>query len=244
MAAAKSKARTKSRAKSARLERTKQHRRRSRTKRRFDPTPQSYGPLGRACKVLNDKLFGGELPPCLITLQRKKRALGFFAGRRFRSADGTIVTDEIALNPAHFAERGPKKVLSTLAHELAHQWQHHFGKPTRTGYHNAEWAAKMTAIGLVPSDTGRAGGKKTGQRMTHYVKAGGAFDRVANKLIAKGFALAFVERTTKAERKIALKKRQSKTRYSCESCDLNAWAKPGADLVCGTCHQQLVPQSI
>lgn len=241
MAAAKSKARTKARAKSARLDRTKQRRRRSRTERRFDPTPQSYGPLHRACTTLNKKLFGGELPPCLVTLQRKKRALGFFSGRRFRSADGTIITDEIALNPVHFAQRGAKKVLSTLAHELAHQWQHHYGKPSRSGYHNAEWAAKMTEIGLVPSDTGRPGGQKTGQAMTHYVKPGGRFDRVAERLIAQGFALAYVERTTKAEGKIALKKRQSKTRYQCGSCRQNAWAKPGANLICGTCHEQLVP---
>jgi hypothetical protein len=236
-------ARTKSRAKSAQFGRTKQSRRRSKT-REFDPTPQSYGPLHRACTTLNKTLFGATLPPSLVTLQRKSRALGYFWGRKFRSADGAIITDEIALNPAHFAQRGAKKVLSTLAHELCHQWQQHFGKPSQRGYHNAEWAAKMAEIGLVASDTGRPGGKKTGPRISHYIKPGGAFDRAADKLIAKGFALAFVERTTMAERKIALKKRQSKTRYSCERCDLNAWAKPGAKLVCGTCHQPLVPQSI
>ncbi|MCR6734070.1 MAG: SprT-like domain-containing protein [Afipia sp.] len=194
--------------------------------------------------TLNKKLFSDKLPPCLVTLQRKSRALGYFWGRKFRSADGTIISDEIALNPAHFAQRGAKKVLSTLAHELCHQWQQHFGKPSSHGYHNAEWAAKMAEIGLLPSDTGRPGGMKTGPRMTHYIQHGGAFDRAADKLIANGFALAFVERTTKAERKIALKKRQSKTRYSCESCDLNAWAKPGTNLICGTCRQRLVPQSI
>lgn len=241
MAAAKRKAQSRPRAKRVHMDRTKQRRRASVRSRKIDPIPESYGPLRRACATLNDKLFGGELPPCLITLQRKKRALGFFAGRRFRSADGTTITDEIALNPASFAQRGAKKVLSTLAHELAHQWQHHFGKPSRTGYHNAEWAAKMSQIGLVPSDTGRPGGNRTGQRMTHYIRPGGLFDRAADKLIAKGFALAYVERATKAERKVALKKRQSKTRYQCGSCGQNAWAKPDANLVCGDCHERLAP---
>ncbi|MGH6711762.1 MAG: SprT-like domain-containing protein [Bradyrhizobium sp.] len=228
------------RGKRAPLDRTKQ-RRRAKAKRKIDPIPESYGPFRRACKALNDKLFGGQLPPCLVTLQRKKRALGFFSGRRFRSADGAIVTDEIALNPAHFAERGARKVLSTLAHELAHQWQQHYGRPSRTGYHNEQWAAKMREIGLIPSHNGRPGGKQTGQRMTHFIKRGGPFDRVARALVAKGFALAYVERNSKAERKVALKKQQSKTRYNCEGCGLNAWAKPGVNLICGTCHKQLVP---
>lgn len=231
----------KSRAKRPPMRRTKQRRRRSARPRKVDPIPQSYGPLRKACATLNRELFGGKLAPCLVTLQRKKRALGFFAGRRFRSADGTIIADEIALNPEHFAARGAKKVLSTLAHELAHQWQHHHGKPSRTGYHNSEWAAKMAEIGLIPSHTGRPGGKKTGQRMTHYVRPGGPFDRAANKLIAKGFALAYVERTTKAQRKIALKKRQSKTKYQCGGCGQNAWAKPDANLICGDCEKRLLP---
>jgi hypothetical protein len=30
--------------------------------------------------------------------------------------------------------------LSTLVHEMAHLQQNHFGKSSRTGYHNKEWA--------------------------------------------------------------------------------------------------------
>ena len=204
------------------------------------PTLASYNPLHRAAAFLNRRLFGGELPACLVTLQRRKRAYGFFAGRRFRSAKGPYVADEIALNPEHFAERGSKKVLSTLGHELVHQWQQHYGSPSRGGYHNAEWGRKMREVGLIPSDTGRPGGKPTGQRVTHYIKRGGPFDRAANELIARGFRLAFVERRTNTSHRLALKKRQSKTRYRCPTCSLNAWAKPSAHLVCGTCTERLV----
>jgi hypothetical protein len=35
-------------------------------------------------------------------------ALGYFSGRSFQSADGTYTTDEIALNPQHFAKRGAR----------------------------------------------------------------------------------------------------------------------------------------
>jgi predicted SprT family Zn-dependent metalloprotease len=222
-----------------RLQRTKQRRRKS-ARSLCDPIPQSYGPLRRACAHFNRKLFGGALPPCLVTLQREKRAYGYFAGRRFKSTDGVHVTDEIALNPVHFAERGAKKVLSTLAHEQVHQWQEHCGKPSGAGYHNAEWAAKMRQVGLIPTDTGRRGGKQTGRRVTHYIVPGGAFDRAATALIAGGFVLAFVERNSKVADRVAQKKRESKTRYSCPQCHLNAWAKPNVHLVCGTCSAGLI----
>ncbi|MDO8981318.1 MAG: SprT-like domain-containing protein [Afipia sp.] len=205
---------------------------------RLDPIPQSYGPLGRAWKFFNRRLFAGALPPCLITLQRRKRSLGYFAGRRFKSADGVHVTDEIALNPTYFASSGAKDVLSTLAHEQAHQWQQHLGKPSGSGYHNKQWAVKMREIGLIPSDTGRPGGKMTGPRMSHYIEPGGLFDRVADRLIVKGFVLAFVE--CESDDGLALKKRLSKTRYSCPACGLNAWAKPNAGLMCTTCKIVLV----
>lgn len=209
-------------------------------KQKLDPMPQSYGPLRRAWGVFNRKLFGGVLPPCLITLQRRKHALGYFAGRRFKSADGVHVTDEIALNPTHFARCGAKDVLSTLAHEQVHQWQAHFGKPSRPGYHNMEWAAKMREVGLIPSDTDCPGGKMTGERVRHYVEAGGPFDRAADGLIARGFVLAFVERVSNDAAGVALKKRLSKTKYSCPTCGLNAWAKPNAGLMCTTCKVELV----
>lgn len=225
--------------KPTRLYRTKQRNRKS-ARNRFDPIPQSYGPLRRAFVFLNRRLFNDALPACLITLQRKKSALGYFAGRRFKSTDGAHITDEIALNPTHFSKRGARNVLSTLAHELAHQWQQHFGNPSRAAYHNKEWAAKMCEIGLIPSDTGRPGGKQTGQRMTHYIQKGGRFDRAADELIAKGFVLAFVERNSKAPNSVALKKRLSKTRYHCPACELNAWAKPNVHLVCGACNASLI----
>ena len=52
-------------------------------------------------------LFGAiqKRVPCLVTLQRKNKAYGCFAGGRFGPRDGTEITDEIALNPSHFKSR-------------------------------------------------------------------------------------------------------------------------------------------
>src|SRR5882672_11938621 len=109
------------------------------------PTTKTYNSLDDAYEFFNRCLFGGRLPACLITMQRSKKAYGYFAGGRFGAADGTQITDEIALNPSHFRERTTEQSLSTLVHEMAHLEQHHFGKPSRTGYHNKEWAGMMRA---------------------------------------------------------------------------------------------------
>jgi hypothetical protein len=104
-----------------------------------DPTRSTYQGLTEAYDFFNERLFGGRLPRCLITMQRQKGAFGYFAGKRFGSRDGAEVTDEIALNPAHFRSRTTEESLSTLAHEMCHLEQEHFGKPGRTSYHNREW---------------------------------------------------------------------------------------------------------
>jgi predicted SprT family Zn-dependent metalloprotease len=204
-----------------------------------NPTTKTYQSLDDAFAFFNDRLFGGRLPACLITMQRSKTAYGYFAGGRFGSKDGKEITDEIALNPSHFHERSTEQSLSTLVHEMAHVEQHHFGKPSRSGYHNREWAGMMRAIGLVPSDTGAPGGKEVGQKVSHYIEAGGRFERACAELVEQGFDPLYVERWTEGGEKTRKKKAASKTRYSCPTCELNAWAKPGVHLVCGECEEKL-----
>ena len=101
-----------------------------------NPTRRTYKTLDDAYRFFNLRLFGGALPGCLITMQRSQQAYGYFAGGRFGSVDGAEVTDEIALNPSHFHKRTVEQSLSTLVHEMTHLQQHHFGKPSRAGYHN------------------------------------------------------------------------------------------------------------
>ena len=130
----------------------------------------------------NRALFDGQLPNCLITLQRSKRSYGYFCGDRFGRTDG-LVTDEIALNPRYFHVRPVEEVLSTLAHEMVHLWQHHYGKPGRGRYHNREWAQRMKAIGLHPSSTGKEGGQETGDSVGHFIVPGGPFEVAAHELL-------------------------------------------------------------
>ncbi|WP_128094885.1 SprT-like domain-containing protein [Brucella pituitosa] len=206
-----------------------------------NPTAKTYAALNQAFDVFNDRLFGGELPACLVTLQRKNKAYGYFAGGRFGSKDGAEITDEIALNPSHFKSRTDEQSLSTLAHEMAHLWQHHFGKPSRAGYHNKEWAAKMQEIGLHPSDTSQPGGKGNRAVMQplhcrgrslcpRLCRAGGAA-RLYRPLCR---ALGRCRRPEGAQGEIG-----QQDRYTCPSCELNAWAKPGVRLICGECDEPM-----
>jgi hypothetical protein len=203
----------------------------------IDPTRTTYQGLTEAYDFFNARLFGGKLPRCLITMQRQKGAFGYFAGKRFGTKDGAEVTDEIALNPAHFRSRTTEESLSTLAHEMCHLEQDHFGKPGRTSYHNREWAGMMKAIGLIPSATGLPGGKETGQKVSHYIAPGGPFDVACTELVKTGFAVRYVELWSDPEKR--KKKAASKTKYTCPDCGLNAWGKPEIHLVCGDCETRM-----
>ncbi len=136
-------------------------------------TLDTYNELQIAYDFFNAQLFDNALPSCLITLQREKRTLGYYSWNRFVNAQGEQI-DELAMNPSYFGVRTIAETLSTLCHEQVHTFQFHFGTPSRNGYHNKEWANKMEEIGLVPSNTGQIGGKRTGQQMTHRIlKKGG-----------------------------------------------------------------------
>lgn len=207
----------------------------------IDPTKQTYDGLAAAYDFFNARLFEGRLPRCLLTMQRKNKAYGYFAGSRFGSVSGDHIADEIALNPSHFRARTTEQSLSTLVHEMTHLEQHHFGKPSRAGYHNKEWAGLMRRVGLVPTDTGQPGGKETGQQVTHCIEQGGRFAAACAELIATGFAVEYVELWGDEEARKRKAKAISKTRYSCPDCDMNAWGKPGLHLVCGDCSVALEP---
>lgn len=204
-----------------------------------NPTQRTYSSLTAAYDFFNRELFSDQLPPCLITVQRHKGAYGYFSGERFVNvADPEEVTDEIALNPTQFATRSPEQVLATLVHEMVHLWQHHFGKRPRRSYHDRQWAAKMREVGLIPSDIGEPGGKETGQSMTHYIEQGGSFARVCARLLAEQPAMLYHDQASE-DAGARRRKAASKTKYTCPSCELNAWAKPDVRLICGDCGEQM-----
>ena len=203
------------------------------------PTAATYTEFDRAYAYFNQKLFAGLLPACVITMQRHKKAYGYFWGNTWTDAKGESVTDEIAMNPDAFRDRATAETLSTLVHEMCHLQQHHVGKPSRNGYHNKEWARMMEAVGLIPSDTAAEGGKRTGQKVSHYIEPGGPFDQACKALLKDGFTVPWMALTGSGDEETRRKKAASKTKYACPSCDLQVWGKPEIKVICGACEALL-----
>lgn len=223
----------------------------------LNPTGQAYAELQAAFDHYNNALFDGQLPPCLITMQREKRTYGYFSSRRFIHRQDKSTTDEIALNPSYFGVVPLLEILQTIVHEMAHAWQFHFGEPGRRGYHNKEWAEKMEAIGLMPSSTGQPGGAKTGEKMADYAIEGGPFMVATAELLTTDFRISWLDRVTPAQSGVvsilngseggeddedselagmltpAAGSRSNRDKYRCPRCKAQVWGKPGLIVLCG-----------
>ena len=219
-------------------------------KRIAKPTDDTFNLLQEAYDFFNQVLFENKLPPCLILLHRKSGTHGYYWPEQFRAiSDENQKLDEIALNPTTL-NRGDKAVLSTLVHEMVHLWQRHFGKPSRNGYHNRQWAKEMRRVGLMPTDTGEVGGKQTGQSVTHYIINNGSYDvafarwsKQARPLLWTGEETYLTFKRGKRKSTTGMGKQKerpiSKQKFSCPECQQNAWAKPSANLVCGDCFLKM-----
>src|SRR5262249_25531101 len=88
-----------------------------------------------------------------------------------------------------------------------------------------------------PSDTGEPGGRETGQKMSHYIEEGGAFEAVCAAYLAKNPTILYHDRVRdQAARK---KKNESKTPPICPSCERTAWSAKDFDLICKACGVDL-----
>lgn len=228
----------------------------------MNPTQETYTELQTAYNHFNQILFNGELPWCLITLQREKKCIaGYFSAARFMRHDKSRTTDEIAMNPMQFMTMPIIENLKTLAHEMVHQWQYHFGDDkSRQAYHNREWGEKMKSIGLYPSSTGEPDGKESGQKMSEYVIPGGPFEKCAAALMTQDFVLSWGDRggvvgmvgdvavvedgpegpaENRDTRAGAPDQKGQKSgvrvKYYCPRCGVNVWGKSELNIICGSC---------
>lgn len=220
-----------------------------------------YANLVKAFDYFNQKLFKKRLPDVIFTFSHKRNSAGYFAPDKFeqrsfdeqreRIASGHSV-HEIALIPEAMYCAKDMDIMATLVHELCHLWQAEYGKPSRSGYHNSEWAKMMIEVGLMPSTLGhfdcrntfmdeskrsKEEGVKTGQKMSDYIIKDGPFHVLCQELLDSGFSLGYDSRPTM--RIVAPK---SKFKYTCSKCRANAWAKRDKNLVCGDCNLKMEMQ--
>ena len=158
------------------------------------PTTELYSALQILYTHFNNTLFNKELPDILFTNQRQSGMMGYFAPNRWTSIEGKNC-HEIAINPSYVGRASLIALMQTLVHEMTHCWQQCYAKPSRSGYHNKEWASKMIAIGLMPSATGSPGGAIVGQRMADYPVPKGKFILSCTGLLKDNrFKLPWVDR--------------------------------------------------
>jgi hypothetical protein len=157
------------------------------------PTLDEYPAFQHAFDFFNTELFSSELPPCMITLQRRRQSFGYYAPEAFVNSRNQL-TDEIALNPACFPGRSLEENWAELVRHMCSHWVHKAGKSGRENYHNAAWADKMQEVGLMPTTTGSPGGSRTGQTVRHYIDANGKFLDSCNQLKKSGLHFPWVDR--------------------------------------------------
>jgi hypothetical protein len=200
------------------------------------PTIEQYSAYQGAWEWFNQELFGGKLKPCKLTFSRHRGSVGFFTPRRWKKGDQEI--HEIALNPAGLS-RPLEEVMSTLVHEMVHQWQFDYGTPPRKAYHDQEWADKMKEIGLIPSDTGKPGGRRTGQRMSHYIDPEGKFIKALRRMPRK-YVLPWL---SEEHEKPPAPKTPKKLKLTCPGCEGVCWVTDGQspeEVDCGDCGEQML----
>lgn len=190
----------------------------------------NYKALQDAFSFFNKKLFQDELPPVMLTFQKQK-SVGYFWGDKFSSRDQEVAS-EISLNPLLILNRSNEDILSTLVHEMCHLWQYIFGKPSRNGYHNREWASKMIEVGLVPFNVDDMK-KDTGQKCSHVIDPLGAFNLHCAAYLAKHPGVNWGANPDMDEEKP--KKKSNKVKYECDECGACAWGKDSLNLICGDC---------
>jgi predicted SprT family Zn-dependent metalloprotease len=158
------------------------------------PTEELYSALQSAYDHFNERLFARKLPLILFTTQRQHGMMGYFSPNRWASSKGKNC-HEIAINPLYVGRATLIELMQTLVHEMAHCWQYCHGKPSKRSYHNREWSDKMISIGLMPSSTGKPGGKLVGQNMSDYPAPKGRFiNECINLLNEKKFNLPWIDR--------------------------------------------------
>ena len=193
------------------------------TERKY--TVEQMTAMQGAFDYFNKTLFGSALTQCVLTLNRSRNVYGYFCPAVWTDG-GEIKAAEIALNPDFIKngdeERTIKEVYSTLVHEMVHLWQEMEGTAPRRCYHNKDFAAKMEYVGLMTSNTGKEGGKRTGQNMSHYI-------------MPAEYILPFKTCFSMQKNRKKVKKAPAKVTYICPVCGQKVRGKEGLNIVCGDC---------
>lgn len=202
------------------------------------PTMQQYGGFQKAYDYFNETLFNSELSPCILTFNKKnKKTMGYFSANKWITKEQK--THEICLC-RDFLDAPLKEIFSTLVHEMCHQWQQEFGKPSRSGYHNTQWADKMEEVGLKSIEVSKEGiptGNRIGQSCSDEIIENGPFIK-AFEIMPEEIQIPW-----KVIPDLTAKKaKTNKIKYVC-GCNNKVWGKPKLEIVCVKCSKQFAAEA-
>ena len=207
--------------------------------------------------LLDNKL---DLSRIMFTWTRAHQVTGgFFASNKWEGEDGERV-HELAINANVMRSMTLTELAGIMVHEMVHAYLWQEGRPGRPGYHTAEYCDMLRGFGLIPINPKTQeeipSGKGTGpcaQRVVDDVHTAfqQAFLNMPEDAIppyssdpdpqddkpggGSGGGEGGDGRGGGGEQEPdeQPKKSGARAKYTCSYCGLNAWAKPGASLLCG-----------
>jgi predicted SprT family Zn-dependent metalloprotease len=227
-------------------------------KKDLNPVKEMSDALVAAFDHFNEKLFDGKLPRTMVMFTRNSKVTGgYFSEKKWFNSDGAAV-HEITINANNMVEGNDVMLHEVLIHEMLHEWQHEFGKPSRPGYHNQEWAEKAKAVGLKPSSANDPE-CETGDRIsTKLIEGGKAMLTIAHmpdSIEIPWYAVPMVDPdlpTPKPGEKPGgdvpppepEKQGGKRTKYTCVKCGANLWGKSKLNIQCLDCGVKFVETKV
>lgn len=184
---------------------------------------RQYEVLYKAFDLFNEHYFDNELPPCMITLQKKREnKLGDFTVEPIwfnQNSDDEFY--QLNINPINM-NREPEEILSTLAHEMIHYYcTLHKIKDCKQKVHTTAYKEVAESHGL---------------HVEYNDDIGWSITRLNDKSIELVKDLIEEYKDDFVYMYIP-KKEVKKTQflYTCPNCGLKAHAKAEKNIICGDC---------
>lgn len=221
------------------------------------PTLEQSQALQEAFDHFNITLFEGHLPKCMVAFSRNANIIaGYYSPEMWEQEgqEGPVRIAEIAINVNIMKHTDLVTFYMTLIHEMLHHWQYSFGSPGTEGYHNKEYASMAHDLGLLLSN---GEGGYTGKMITQKLIEGSLVEKAirslpdaaiipweASELHLPGEGGSGGSSAGPANNEDPMPKpKGTRSKYTCPVCGLNAWAKPGALIMCGTDSRFMIEQS-
>jgi hypothetical protein len=224
----------------------------------LSPTQRQLRSIEKAYAYFNRTLFHKKLPACVMTLGRAGRVrwIGGMASHVWFQEGEEDRIHQITLDSRLFAYE-IMEVYGTLVHEMVHLWQTENGQPSKNAFHNREWAFKMREVGLIPSETGKPGGKEIGENVSHYIEEGGRFEKAFSKMpkscryelttrssdeLYPAAVMTPLPKKSQASPKSRRRSSTGKTTYVCPKCGQRAYGGQKLMINCGVCEVAMEPK--